>query len=193
MLLNIFQNYTGVLESLFNKVAGLRPASLLKTDCNTGVFLWIFKKKTLKKPFKQNSSGRLLLYWSCTLLRFPMNLFLLFVLIKQKRTCESNIQFIQTRAIKPNSFSKHMKENILLIFQIILTVNKILWTLSLLKNNDLFLISKIETNPEAKQKQIQIIFILTYYFSNFTLKHSPNILNAIYTFIVKTKTLYVII
>ena len=36
---------------------------------------------------------------------------------------ESNVQFIQTRATKPNSFSKHMKENILLIFQVIMTAN----------------------------------------------------------------------
>ena len=30
---------TPVLESIFNKVVGLGPASLLKRDFNTGVFL----------------------------------------------------------------------------------------------------------------------------------------------------------
>ena len=28
-----------VFESIFDKVAGLRPVALLKRDCNTGVFL----------------------------------------------------------------------------------------------------------------------------------------------------------
>ena len=32
-----------MLESLFNKVAGLKAATLLKADSNAGVFLWIFK------------------------------------------------------------------------------------------------------------------------------------------------------
>ena len=31
---------THVLESLFNKVAGLRPTTLLKRDSHTGAFLW---------------------------------------------------------------------------------------------------------------------------------------------------------
>ena len=31
---------TPVLKSLFNKIAGLRPATLLEKDSNTGVFLW---------------------------------------------------------------------------------------------------------------------------------------------------------
>ena len=34
---------TPVLESFFNKVAGLRPATLLKRDSNAGVFLWILR------------------------------------------------------------------------------------------------------------------------------------------------------
>lgn len=34
---------TRVLESLFNKDAGLRPANLLKMDTSTGVFLWILR------------------------------------------------------------------------------------------------------------------------------------------------------
>ena len=33
-----FQKKTPVFECLFNKVAGLRPATLLKIDSNTGVF-----------------------------------------------------------------------------------------------------------------------------------------------------------
>ena len=35
-----FHRKTFVLESLFNKVAGLRPATLLKRDSKTSVFLW---------------------------------------------------------------------------------------------------------------------------------------------------------
>ena len=34
-----FHRKATVLESLFNKVAGLRPATLLKRDSNTGAFL----------------------------------------------------------------------------------------------------------------------------------------------------------
>ena len=34
-----FHRKIAVLESLFNKVAGLRPATLLKRDSNTAVFL----------------------------------------------------------------------------------------------------------------------------------------------------------
>ena len=34
---------TPVLESLFNKAAGLRPATLLKRHFSTGAFLWILK------------------------------------------------------------------------------------------------------------------------------------------------------
>ena len=34
---------TPVLESFLNKVAGLRPATLLKRDSNAGVFLWILR------------------------------------------------------------------------------------------------------------------------------------------------------
>ena len=34
-----FHRKTPVLESLFSKVAGLRPANLLKRDSNTGSFL----------------------------------------------------------------------------------------------------------------------------------------------------------
>ena len=37
---------TPVLESLFNKVAGvqvIRPSTLLKRDSNTGIFLWILQ------------------------------------------------------------------------------------------------------------------------------------------------------
>ena len=40
--LAIFTGKKPTLESLFNKVAGLKP-SLLKTDYNTGVFLWILQ------------------------------------------------------------------------------------------------------------------------------------------------------
>ena len=38
-----------VLEPLFNKIAGMRPSTLLKRDSETGVFLWIFEifKNTL--------------------------------------------------------------------------------------------------------------------------------------------------
>ena len=34
---------TPLPETLFNKVAGLRPGTLLKRDSNTGVFLWILR------------------------------------------------------------------------------------------------------------------------------------------------------
>ena len=51
---------TPVPESLFNKVAGLRPATLLKKRlwhrCFPGNFV-----KFLRTPFLQNTSGRLLL------------------------------------------------------------------------------------------------------------------------------------
>ena len=40
----LFHKKTPVLESLFNKVAGLRPATLLKGDLNTRVFLRNFQK-----------------------------------------------------------------------------------------------------------------------------------------------------
>ena len=33
---------TPILESFLNKVQGWRPATLLKRDSNTGVFMWIF-------------------------------------------------------------------------------------------------------------------------------------------------------
>ena len=37
-----FKNFTGkqLVESLFNKVADLRPTTLLKRNFNTGSFLW---------------------------------------------------------------------------------------------------------------------------------------------------------
>ena len=34
---------TSVLESLFNKVAGLKPVTLLKSDSNTGVILRVLR------------------------------------------------------------------------------------------------------------------------------------------------------
>ena len=36
--IGVLKNFTVVLESLFNKVAGLRPAAFLKRDSNKGVF-----------------------------------------------------------------------------------------------------------------------------------------------------------
>ena len=39
----------------FSKVAGLRPASLLKRYSDTGVFLWILQS-FLRRPFLQNTS-----------------------------------------------------------------------------------------------------------------------------------------
>ena len=47
-------------ESLFNKVAGLRPATLLKKRLWHRCFPVNFLK-TLRTPFLQNTSGRLLL------------------------------------------------------------------------------------------------------------------------------------
>ena len=41
---------------VFNKVAGLRPETLLKRDSSTGVFRWILWN-FLRKPFLQNSSA----------------------------------------------------------------------------------------------------------------------------------------
>ena len=45
IFLRIFQNPQEALtsESLFNKVVGLRPATLLKRDSDTGVFMWILQ------------------------------------------------------------------------------------------------------------------------------------------------------
>ena len=45
----IFHGETSVLESLFI-VAGLKPATILKEDSNTGVFLWNIAK-FLRTPF----------------------------------------------------------------------------------------------------------------------------------------------
>ena len=56
--------FTGkyLCQSLFfNKVAGLRPSTLLKKRFWHGCFSVIFAK-FLRTPFLQNSSGRLLLY-----------------------------------------------------------------------------------------------------------------------------------
>ena len=52
---------TPVLESLFNKVAGLRPSTLLKRSSNTGVFTWILRN-FLRTPILKNICKRLLLY-----------------------------------------------------------------------------------------------------------------------------------
>ena len=49
-------------ESLFNKVASLRPASLLKKKLWLRCFTVNFAK-FLRTPFLQNISGRLLLYF----------------------------------------------------------------------------------------------------------------------------------
>ena len=53
MFLEISQNSqenTCPRDSCFNKVAGLRPATLLKRFSGTGVFLWIFAK-FIRTPF----------------------------------------------------------------------------------------------------------------------------------------------
>ena len=47
-------------ESLFNKVAGLMPATLLKKRLWHSCFL-VHVVKFLRTPFSQNTSGRLLL------------------------------------------------------------------------------------------------------------------------------------
>ena len=49
------QENTVCLSLFVNKVAGLRPATLLKKDSGTGDFV-----KFLRAPFLQNTSGRLL-------------------------------------------------------------------------------------------------------------------------------------
>ena len=46
-------------ESLFDKVAGLKPATLLKKETLTQVFSCEFFAKFLRIPFLQNTSGRL--------------------------------------------------------------------------------------------------------------------------------------
>ena len=59
-----FTQFTGkhLFQSLFfNKVAGLRPATLLKINFGTGVFLRNFVE-FLRPLFLQNTSGRLLLF-----------------------------------------------------------------------------------------------------------------------------------
>ena len=50
-----------MLESPFNKVAGLRPATLLKRRLQHRYFPVNFVK-FLRTPFSQNTSGRLLLF-----------------------------------------------------------------------------------------------------------------------------------
>ena len=50
-----FHRKTPVLESLFSKVAGPQPATLLKRDSNTGVYLWnlrIFNNTFFKEHFQ---------------------------------------------------------------------------------------------------------------------------------------------
>ena len=44
-----FTEETPVLESLFNKVAGLRPSTLLKRHSRTGVFLKKYKYRSINK------------------------------------------------------------------------------------------------------------------------------------------------
>ena len=50
-----------MLESLFNKVVGLRLATLLKRDSNTAAFLWNFQNVYLRSPVLKNIRDRLLL------------------------------------------------------------------------------------------------------------------------------------
>ena len=46
-----------MLDSLFNKVAGLRPATLWKRSCNTGVLLWNLRKFWEYLLLQNTSSG----------------------------------------------------------------------------------------------------------------------------------------
>ena len=62
-VLNIFAKFTRkhLSESLFfNKIVGIRPATLLKRDCSTGTFPMNFPK-LLRTPILKNICERLLL------------------------------------------------------------------------------------------------------------------------------------
>ena len=48
---------TPVLESIFNKVAGHRPATLLKRDPSKGFFLYYFEKYLQMVTFESSSSS----------------------------------------------------------------------------------------------------------------------------------------
>lgn len=79
-VLHIFQNSleNTCLETLFNKVAGIRAATLLRRDSITRMFLRILRK--FNKTFLQNTSG-----WP------PEHLYLLFLPVI---TCNFDRQFI---------------------------------------------------------------------------------------------------
>ena len=60
---------TPVLQSVFNKLAGLRPATLLKRDSDTGVYQRNFEK-CLRAPVLQNTSPWLLLIYTLSKILF---------------------------------------------------------------------------------------------------------------------------
>ena len=61
-----------MLESLFNKVAGLKTCNFIKGDSNTGVFLWMLTN-FLRTSILKNTCERLLLELSEAALRSIIN------------------------------------------------------------------------------------------------------------------------